>query len=80
MEGRILRFIRELKVPAVVMLIMVTVWAVGYSEDLDRKLRGYRLPAPPTPRVKFDDDATRAEPASSTLADGADALDGIDDD
>ena len=80
MEGRLVRFIRELKVPVVVLFIMVTVWSVGYSGDLDRKLRGYRLPAPPTLRVKFEDDTTTTEAPPSTLVTGADGLDGIDDD
>jgi hypothetical protein len=79
-ESRLVRFIRELKIPGVILFIMVTVWAVGYSGDLERKLRGYRLPAPPTLRVKFDQDETPAEPAPSTLAGGADGIDDVDDD
>jgi hypothetical protein len=52
LEGRLIRLLRELKVPGVILFIMVTVWSVGHAQQLDHLARTYRLPAPSVLRVK----------------------------
>ena len=46
MESRLVRFLRELMVPAILVFVMATVWCVGWSRRLADQARHHRLPSP----------------------------------
>jgi hypothetical protein len=44
-ETALVRFLRELKVPGLVAVIVITVWISAYCQRMDDRARVYRIPA-----------------------------------
>ena len=66
-ESALIRFIRELKVPVVTGLILLTVWSAARAHRLDEQVRGLSLP--PIDSLEYDqayaDDRSPADPDTS---------------
>jgi hypothetical protein len=64
-ESAVVRFLRELKVPAVTGLIVVSVWLAAHVHRLDQQIRANATPAPTG--IEFD----QAEPDETETADAS---------